>query len=129
MKLQFHIKFLPLSQMFASVRKGSKKLRKIYPCNYFFLDEFSKSISNSGSVQHLYIWLLGHGGLRTKHCHCSGSGCCCGMCLIPGPGTFLWWHGKKIFFEESSICGTIVFNLETLNSCQSAKLGYIPHLK
>lgn len=28
-------------------------------------------------------------GLRIRHCHCSGSGCCCGVDLIPGPGTFI----------------------------------------
>ena len=26
-------------------------------------------------------------GLRIHHCHCSGSGRCCGVGLIPGPGT------------------------------------------
>ena len=30
---------------------------------------------------------LGHNGLRTLHCHCSGSGRCCGSGLIPGLGT------------------------------------------
>ena len=25
-------------------------------------------------------------GLRIWQCHCSGSGCCCGVDLIPGPG-------------------------------------------
>ena len=29
------------------------------------------------------MWLR---GLRIWHCHCSGSGCCCGAGLIPGQG-------------------------------------------
>ena len=28
-----------------------------------------------------------HSRLRTRHCHCSGLGHCCGMSSIPGPGT------------------------------------------
>ena len=31
--------------------------------------------------------LLWHSGLRIWHCHYSGSGCCCGVGLIPGLGT------------------------------------------
>ena len=30
---------------------------------------------------------LGHSRLRIWCCHCRGSGCCCGMGSIPGPGT------------------------------------------
>ena len=26
--------------------------------------------------------------LRIWHCHCSGSGCCCGVGSIPGPGIY-----------------------------------------
>ena len=26
---------------------------------------------------------LGHRGLRVQCCHCRGSGCCCGVTLIP----------------------------------------------
>ena len=29
----------------------------------------------------------GTGGLRIPHCHCSSSGCDCGMSSVPGPGT------------------------------------------
>ena len=32
--------------------------------------------------------LLWHSQLSIWHCHCSGSGCCCGMGSIPCPGTF-----------------------------------------
>ena len=28
-----------------------------------------------------------HSRLRTRHCHCSGSGCCCATGLIPGSET------------------------------------------
>ena len=28
-----------------------------------------------------------HSGLTIQCCHCNSSGCCCGMGLIPGPGT------------------------------------------
>ena len=28
-----------------------------------------------------------HSGLRIWPCHCSGSGCCCGLSSVPGPGT------------------------------------------
>jgi len=34
--------------------------------------------------------LMGLNGLRILHCHCCGLGCCCGMALIPGPGTSTW---------------------------------------
>ena len=33
--------------------------------------------------------LLWYSDLRIQCCHCSGSGCCCGGSLIPGPGTFI----------------------------------------
>ena len=30
---------------------------------------------------------LWHRGLKLQCCHCSSLGCCCGVGLIPGPGT------------------------------------------
>ena len=31
-------------------------------------------------------------GLKIWHCYCCGSGCCCGMGSIPGPGTSAWYR-------------------------------------
>ena len=46
-------------------------------------------------------------GLRTRHCHYSGLGHCCGVGLIPGPGTLMLqvWPKKK---GGSSCCGSVV---------------------
>ena len=40
-------------------------------------------------VPRVSLWLS---RLRIWHCHCYGSGYSCGMCSIPGPGTF-GFHG------------------------------------
>jgi len=38
------------------------------------------------------MWLR---ALRTWHCHCSGSGCCCGVGSIPHPGTSTCCRGSQ----------------------------------
>ena len=48
--------------------------------------------------------LLQLSGLRILHCHCSSLDCCCGLGLIPGPGTSTCHgcsqKGKKKFKTE-----------------------------
>ena len=40
-----------------------------------------------------WVIILWHRSLRIQHCHCNGSGHCCGMGLIPGLGTSIC-HGQ-----------------------------------
>ena len=49
------------------------------------------------------VWL---NRLKTRHCHCRGSGHCCGTGLIPGPGSSACrGRGQKILQDISlSIC-------------------------
>ena len=45
---------------------------------------------------------LWHNRLRTLHCDCSHSGCCCGMGSIPGLGNSIrhrWGQKKKVLFQ------------------------------
>lgn len=59
--------------------------------------------------------------LRISHCHCSGSGLCCGAGSVPDSGTSACWgHGhkkkkKKFTFQlEGDGCGALFRKIELL---------------
>ena len=54
-----------------------------------------------------------HSGLRIWHCHCSGSGCCCGMGLMPKNFHMPWaWPNRMLKNKEEKHLQKAFLNLQ-----------------
>ena len=62
---------------------------------------------------------LWHKRLKMWHCHCSGSGCCCGEGLIPGPETSICSQNKH---TQVKFFTSYFFGLQVSHPCKTLSL-------